>query len=73
MITHDPKSFRCEMADIRAARLCAGGARQWFKTYSLSYSDFVTNGISADMIVALGDPIGMRVVEQAERRSFPNG
>lgn len=54
--------------DIRAARLCMGGARRWFASRDLSWNEFLSNGISADFIRDLDDPISNRVLAAAEAR-----
>lgn len=47
---------------------CAEGARAWFAAHGLSWRDFVFNGIDADILTATGDPMALRVVEQARRQ-----
>jgi hypothetical protein len=39
----------------------------WFAAHGFSWSDFVTNGISIEVVEATGDPLGMVVVEVALR------
>lgn len=58
--------LRVYMRHIRAARLCSGGARDWFKRYDLDWTDFLANGVPADVLSATGDPLALRAVEQAK-------
>lgn len=51
---------------IRGARLCMSGARGWFESYGLSWSDFLENGITVTQLRALNDPLGNRVADFAE-------
>lgn len=55
------------MRHIRAANLCSGGARGWFESHGLSWSEFLTNGVPVDTIRQLNDGIANRVVEIALR------
>lgn len=49
-------------------RFCARMARQWFKQHSLNWADFVAHGIAASKVVAIGDELGIMVIETARRR-----
>lgn len=49
------------ISHIRQAKLCAGGARAWFEHHGFSWSDFLTNGKSADELDATGDALAFRV------------
>lgn len=52
---------------IRAAKLCMKGARQWFGSHpEFDYRDFLANGIDADVIRKLDDPICDRVLAVAD-------
>lgn len=51
------------MKDIRKAKMCARGAREFFISYNLDYSEFLRNGISASIIEATGDPLALKVVK----------
>ena len=55
------------MRHIRAADLCSGGARRWFDSHGLDWSDFLTNGVEEDVLVALNDSLADRVVEVARK------
>jgi hypothetical protein len=53
------------MRHLRAAKICARGARTWFPKQGFPYQDFLDNGISAELLTATGDPFALRAVEQA--------
>jgi hypothetical protein len=61
--------LRIHARHIRAAKLCMGGARQWFASRDLDWNDFLTNGISADFIRGLDDPISNRALAEAEHEA----
>lgn len=44
---------------------CAEVSREWFAARGLSWSDFVMNGIDAEVILATGDSLAVWVVEWA--------
>lgn len=50
------------MRHIRQAKLCASGARAWFKSYGLDWSRFLAAGVQAEELEKTGDPLAMRVV-----------
>lgn len=54
---------------IRSARLCMRGARRWFESRQMNWNDFLTNGISADLIRELDDPISNRALAEAEKEA----
>lgn len=53
------------MRDVRAAKMCSGGARRWAARHGVDWLDFVQNGIEAERILETGCPIGKRLVETA--------
>ncbi len=55
--------------DIRAARLCFGGARPWFRRHGLDWQDFLANGITAERLEATGDALALRVIAIARARA----
>jgi arsenate reductase-like glutaredoxin family protein len=57
------------ISDVRAAGICASGARRWFEAYGLDFRDFVKNGIDAELLLATGDAYGIRVVEFVRSRN----
>lgn len=59
-------------SDLRKIKFCSGGAREFFKTYQLDYSDFLKNGIDSELLKALnngqGDAMSNRVIEYIAKR-----
>ncbi len=55
------------MRHIRAAELCSGGARRWFESHGLNWSDFLTSGVEEDVLVALKDSLADRVIAVARK------
>jgi hypothetical protein len=57
---------------IRAAGLCASGARAWFARYGLDWNTFLSPGLPAPVIEATGDALALRVAAIA-REEMPRG
>lgn len=68
-MTEVTSELRVHMRHIRAAKICARGARTWFPRQGFDYQDFLANGIPADVLSATGDPLALRAVEQARIES----
>lgn len=47
---------------------CARGARRWFARHGLDWSDFVMRGIDADIMLATGDAMALRLVEHVRKQ-----
>lgn len=60
--------MKITMADIRAAKMCSKGARKFFARHDWDWSDFLRNGIDADVVQATGDAMAMTVLEVARER-----
>lgn len=56
------------MPDIRAARMCSGGSREFFRIHNLDWPDFLLNGIPASKLLATGDSMAVRLVEVTRGR-----
>jgi len=56
------------MADVRACKMCARGARAFSRRHGLDWTRFIREGIEADALIATGDAMAMKVVEHAKRR-----
>lgn len=56
------------MRDIRAAKMCSRGARQFFERHGLDWSTFLKEGIDAELLAQTGDAMALRVVEVANAR-----
>ena len=50
---------------IRAANLCARGARQWFTARGLDYNEFLTRGLPISRVDAIGDALAKQVADAA--------
>ena len=50
---------------LRAEGICASGGRQWFARHDLSWSDFLDNGVSSEVLEATGDTFVNRVIDRA--------
>lgn len=42
---------------------CARGSRRWFARMGLDWADFVLRGIDAEILLATGDAMALRLVE----------
>jgi hypothetical protein len=56
------------MADARACKMCARGARAFFRRHGLDWSQFIREGVESDVLVSTGDAMAPKVVEHAKRR-----
>lgn len=54
--------------DLRAANICFGGARPWFRRHGLDWQAFVAEGIEAERLEATGDALAFRVTAEARAR-----
>lgn len=63
--------FLVRMKHLRAARMCNREPRRWFVAHELSWTQFVTEGLPASVLIATNDPLAMVVVEIA-RKDQPN-
>lgn len=46
---------------------CHGQARAFFKRHGLDWLSFLRNGIEADLLVATGDALALKLVEHARQ------
>lgn len=53
---------RVRMPHVRAAKLCARGARDWCARHGFDGSALMTEGLSAESLEATGDAFALRVV-----------
>ena len=51
------------MKHIRAANMCSGGPREFFKKHDLDWNDFLKNGIPAEKLEATKDINDLNVIE----------
>jgi hypothetical protein len=55
------------MEHIRAAGLCARGARAWFARHGFDWSEFIAHGIAAERLEATGDHYARIVCTHARK------
>lgn len=51
------------MSHVRAAGLCARGAKKWFDRHDLDFRTFLTTGYPVEVIEATGDELGHKVAQ----------
>lgn len=54
---------------IRAARICAAGARHWFMQRGWNWNQFLADGRPVEDFEATGDPFAQRVAEIAREEA----
>jgi hypothetical protein len=64
-VTDEPRIF---MHHVRAARLCASGARAWANAHGFDWNEFLTRGIPVSRVEGL-DPVADRVVRAARENA----
>lgn len=57
--------IRVTMQDIRSARMCSSGAREFFKKHNLDWLTFLKEGLPVEQIEATGDAMALEVAEVA--------
>lgn len=62
------EDFTIYMSDIRAAKMCSKGTRDFFCKHNLDWSDFLKNGVPASSLLNTNDHMARRVVEVARGR-----
>ena len=60
--------MRITMRDIRAAKMCSRGARQFFDRHGLDWGDFVRNGVLIEIIEKIDDAMAQQVVGVAREQ-----
>jgi hypothetical protein len=56
------------MKDVRLAKMCSRGARDFCAKYNLDYSEFLKQGLPASQLEATGNAMVLKVVEIARGR-----
>lgn len=64
----DLSSVTITITDIRAAGICASGARRWFRDHGIDFAAFLKDGISAAELIERGDQMAQRVVDRKLER-----
>lgn len=54
--------------DLDELGYCARGSRRWFARMGLDWADFVMHGIDAEILLATGDAMALRLVEHLRAR-----
>lgn len=62
-------TFILRSSDIDRKHTCSEGVRVFFEAHNLDYTDFILNGIDADILLALDDVMVNEIVEVARGRS----
>lgn len=57
-----------KMQDVRRAKMCSRGAREFFRRHDLDWAMFLKEGLPAEVIEATGDAMALKVVEVARGR-----
>jgi len=53
------------MSDIRAAKMCSKGARDFFKHHNMDWNTFIKDGLPSEQFEKTGDAMALQVVEVA--------
>lgn len=59
--------MRVYLRHARQVAYCSLGIRQFCKTYGIDFLKFVREGISAEQLKEIGDPLGLRLIEIAQQ------
>jgi hypothetical protein len=54
--------LRVTIRDVRAARLCCHGGRDWCAAYGIAWADVLGDGVPVEFLLSLKDPFAERVV-----------
>lgn len=54
--------------DLIAAKQCSRGGREFFKRHGLDWTDFIKNGIDAEILIKTNDVMANQVIEKARQR-----
>lgn len=64
-MTDDDAATVVTMRDVRAAHFCSSGARAFCARHGLDWATFRKEGLPADVVLATGDALALKVVEVA--------
>ena len=65
--SHQEVAGRVYMRHVRMAGYCARGAREFCKQLNHDWSDFLDNGVDADILERTGDAMALKVVAAMHR------
>lgn len=60
--------MRITITDVRKSGYCVKGIRTWFRTHGLDFKAFLSDGIDADELIAKGDGLAVKVVNEKRAR-----
>lgn len=63
-----PDAARVTIDDVRAAGLCAPGARAWLRGQGVDWMAFLRDGMRPERLEAIGDAQALRAVAAARSR-----
>ncbi|ECG5643242.1 hypothetical protein E1K64_15980 [Salmonella enterica subsp. enterica serovar Poona] len=70
---NNPAPLRVTLAHVRQAGYCPQGSRQFARRYGLDFRRFVREGyIEAEILLATGDALAVRLVELARQDTEQN-
>ena len=55
------------ITDVRKAKMCGRGARQFFIRHNLDWMDFVKNGIEERVLIETKDAMALRCIDIAKQ------
>lgn len=60
--------MQVELQDLAALRYCHKGARRWFAMHGLDWETFLREGLPAETLASVNDPLANAAIEQARKR-----
>lgn len=57
-----------KMSDVRAIHGCARGARYFCQTHGIDWTDFLENGVDAEVLEETGDHMALQLTAYARKR-----
>ena len=58
--------MRIYMSDLRKAKMCARGSREFFLSQGWDWQDFLKNRIDLDIVKSTNDAMALQIVEIVE-------
>jgi hypothetical protein len=56
------------LRDVRAAKICHRGARDWCAVHNINWSDLLGDGVPVQVLLDTRDPLAERVIVAARAR-----
>lgn len=60
------ENIKIKMRDVRAAKMCSRGARDFFKRNNLDWKEFLNNGVDSNDLILTKDSMAIHVIEVAK-------